>query len=62
MGISCAPRIFTKIVKPVFSVLHQMGFQSTSYIDDSLLVGDSILGDIINTTDMTVTLPLEKNI
>lgn len=40
MGIS-APRIFTKIMKPVFAVLHQMGFQSTSYIDDSLLVGDS---------------------
>lgn len=41
MGISCAPRKFTKNLKPVFAVLHQMGFQSTSYIDDTLLVGDS---------------------
>lgn len=98
MGISCAPRILTKIMKPVFAVLHQMGFQSTSYIDDSLLVGDSkdecisnvtetvslmeklgviinwkksvlepnqviqYLGNIMNTTDMTVTLPLDKKI
>lgn len=98
MGISCAPSIFRKIKKPVFAVLHQMGFQSTSYIDDSLLVGDSkdecisnvtetvslmkklgyvinwknsvlepsqviqYLGNIINATDMTVTLPLEKKI
>lgn len=41
MGISCAPMIFTKVMKPVFSALHQMGFQSTSHIYDSLLVGDS---------------------
>lgn len=46
IGISCAPRIFTKIIKPVFSFflffffLNQMGFQSSLYIDDSLLVGD----------------------
>lgn len=40
-GYTCAPMIFTKVMKPVFSALHQMGFQSTSHIDDSLLVGDS---------------------
>lgn len=93
-GISSARRIFTKTLKLVFFVLRQMGFQGTSYIDDSLLVGDwkdecisnmtdmkklgciinwkktnlvlepsqiiQDLGNIINTTDMTVTLPLEN--
>lgn len=85
-------------MKPVFSTLHQFGFQSTAYIDDSLLVGDSkekctanvketvslmeklglvinskksvfepshaivFLGNIIDSINMTVTLPSEKKI
>lgn len=55
MGISCASRIFTKIMKPIHSVLHYMGFQSTSYIDDSLWVSDS-KDECISNVTKTVSL------
>jgi len=38
-GISCAPRIFTKIMKPIFAYLRSNGLLSTYYLDDSLLIG-----------------------
>ena len=38
-GLSPAPRIFTKLLKPVFSSLRKVGHVSTVYIDDSLLIG-----------------------
>lgn len=38
-GLSCAPRIFTKIMKPIFSKLRSEGFLSVFYLDDSLLLG-----------------------
>jgi hypothetical protein len=40
-GISCAPRYFTKLLKPVYSTLRKMGHLNLGYIDDSLLIGDS---------------------
>ena len=40
-GIACAPRYFTKLLKPVFAKLRQMGHTSSGYIDDSLLVSDT---------------------
>ena len=40
-GISCAPRYFTKLLKPVYSTLRKMGHLNFGYIDDSLLIGDS---------------------
>ena len=40
-GISCAPRYFTKLLKPVYSTLRKMGHLNVGYIDDSLLIGDS---------------------
>ena len=40
-GLACCPRIFTKILKPVMAYLHQKGFISTIFIDDTLLMGDS---------------------
>ena len=40
-GLSPAPRIFTKLLKPVFSSLRKLGYMSTVYIDDSLLIGAS---------------------
>ena len=40
-GISCAPRYFTKLLKPVYSTLRKMGHINLGYIDDSLLIGDS---------------------
>lgn len=41
-GISSAPRVFTKIMKPVYAKLRALGFTNIGYIDDSLLCGDSI--------------------
>ena len=38
-GLSPAPRIFTKLLKPVFSHLRKLGFHNTAYIDDSFLQG-----------------------
>ena len=40
-GISCAPRYFTNLLKPVYSTLRKMGHLNLGYIDDSLLIGDS---------------------
>ena len=40
-GIACAPRYFTKLLKPVFAKLRQMGHTNSGYIDDSLLVSDT---------------------
>ena len=37
-GLSPAPRIFTKIMKPVFSELRKQGYTSVTYIDDTLLL------------------------
>ena len=40
-GLATAPRIFTKIMKPVFSTLRKQGHANVSYIDDSLLISKS---------------------
>ena len=40
-GLSSAPRIFTKLVKPVFSALRKRGHQIMGYLDDSFLMGDT---------------------
>ena len=38
---SFAPRGFTKLLKPVFSLLRSQGFVSVYYLDDILLFGNS---------------------
>ena len=40
-GLSSAPRIFTKLLKPVYSTLRRMGHVISGYIDDSYLQGDT---------------------
>ena len=40
-GLSTCPRVFTKIMKCVFSDLRKKGHCNTGYIDDSLLIGQS---------------------
>ena len=40
-GLACAPRIFTKILKPVCAFLRGAGHVSSFYLDDAFLVGDS---------------------
>ena len=40
-GLACAPRLFTKLMKPVYATLRSAGFISVAYIDDSLLISDT---------------------
>ena len=40
-GLASAPRVFTKLLKPVFASLRQKGFTNVAYIDDSCLLGES---------------------
>ena len=58
-GLACAPRLFTKSMKPVFSSLRSHGFLSVSYIDDILLIGDS---ESLCISNMTATLELMQNL
>jgi hypothetical protein len=41
MGLSSAPRVFTKILKPVLAKLRQNGIMCMAYIDDLLIVAPS---------------------
>lgn len=47
-GLSTAPFVFTKIMKPVVTYLRQQGCQSVIYLDDFLLFGDSYNECLIN--------------
>ena len=49
-GLNVAPYVFTKILKPVISVLRQKGFSSVIYIDDLWLVADSFENCASNVT------------
>lgn len=40
-GLSCAPWVFTKVMKPIAIFLRSMGVRMIVYIDDILLLGDS---------------------
>ena len=40
-GLASAPRLFAKLLKPVFAKLRSLGYVNIGYIDDSLLFGDS---------------------
>lgn len=41
-GLSCSPRAFTKLLKPVYASLRSMGHSIIPYIDDSLLKAQTI--------------------
>lgn len=43
-GISEGPRLFTKLMKPVFATLRQEGYTITSFIDDTLICSNSYSG------------------
>lgn len=51
-GLACAPRVFTKILKPVFAYLRSIGFISIYYLDDSLLMGKTYI-DCVNNLNAT---------
>ena len=56
-GLACAPRIFTKLLSPVYAGLRQEGHECFPYIDDSFVVGDSreeckaTVGELASTLD-----------
>ncbi|MES9884831.1 MAG: reverse transcriptase domain-containing protein [Sedimenticola sp.] len=58
-GICCAPRIFTKLLKPVYATLRKLGHKNTGYIDDSLLSANSQVDCVHNIND---TVDLMNNL
>ena len=55
MALSSAPRMFTKVLKPVFKVLREKGLLSSAYIDDLYLQGDTFhecLENALNTVQL----------
>ena len=40
-GLNIAPRLFTKLLRPVFASLRQQGWRSVTYLDDCLVFGAS---------------------
>ena len=56
-GLSSGPRIFTKVLKPPFAKLRELGHNIMGYIDDTLLVAHSSaeLVKSINTTSQLLT-------
>lgn len=41
-GLSPAPRVFTKLTKPIYSHLRKMGHVNSAFIDDSFLMEDTV--------------------
>ena len=50
-GLCCAPRLFTKVLKPVYATLRRKGHLNVGYIDDSYLQGDTVSKCNDNITD-----------
>ena len=40
-GISCAPHLYTKLMKPIYASLRLLGHNNSGFIDNSLLVSDT---------------------
>ena len=55
-GLSCAPRQFTKILKPPLASLHKQGHISTAHLDDLYLQGRTYDDCVKNVIDTTVLL------
>ena len=55
MGLTSSPRVFTKVLKPVFATLRAKGHISTAYTDDSCLQGKTYDACLRNNQD-TVSL------
>ena len=55
-GLSCAPRIFTKILKPPLSTLQKQGHIAVAHLDDLYLQGQTYEKCVLNVIDTTVLL------
>ena len=69
MGLTHSPRVFTKILKPVFAHLRAKGHISSAYIDDSCLQGSTYktclqnIHDTIRLMDsLGLTVQLKKSV
>ena len=54
-GLACAPRKYTKMMKPVYATLRSNGHNITGYIDDNLLLA-STPGELDHTIQSTINL------
>ncbi|WAR17541.1 hypothetical protein MAR_032135 [Mya arenaria] len=54
-GVCEGPRLFTKLLKPVYSKLRNEGYVNSGFIDDSILMGDTI-DECSKNVDATVSL------
>ena len=48
--------IFNKLLKPVFASLHELGYESSVYVDDSLLLAQTFqecFGNVLSTISIT---------
>ena len=54
-GLSCAPYVFTKIMKPIVTYLRKLGFISVIYLDDLLLIGENYI-DCLNNCNQTILI------
>ena len=68
-GLSSAPRIFTKLMKPAYSTLRCQGFENVGYIDDTYLKGSTFHACETNVsstvklfTDLGLTLNMAKSV
>ena len=52
-GLASAPRVFMKLLKPIYSALQSAGHLSSGYIDDSYLQGDTFEECRVNVIDST---------
>ena len=55
-GIAEGPRIFAKLMKPVFATLRKQGHTITSFIDDTLICSNSFLVCLSSIQDTTLFL------
>ena len=58
-GLAFCPRKFTKLMKPVFATVRQLGHLSSGYIDDSWLMGpvwDDCAKNVVDTVKLLDTL------
>ena len=61
MGLAPVPRKFTKLTEPILTHLHDLGHVITSFIDDSLLIGQTkaeIYESVIDTVKVFDSLGL----
>ena len=48
-GLASAPRVFTKVLKPVYALFRQHGIRCIYYIDDSLVMNQDYSECLLNT-------------